>query len=297
MTTTPRENHTAIPKGRDAVLLTIGILGIGTSGPLIALSLIPIPTLVMWRNFGGAMIMAPFALTKREWRNVGASPAIKLSLVAGVVLAFHFLAFFGAMRMTSVAAGTAITTMQPVFAALYLSLRGHHIPRRAWIGLLIAVLSVLLITGVDFSISLRSFLGDISAIVGAALSATYVIIGGKAQEKLSTSTYTFFCYGACALTALPISWVIYRNLIHFPIHQWLLVLALIVGAQIFGHTMFNFSLKRVSPAVVSLIVFFEVPVSALLAGWWLHQKPPAGTIPGIVGLLVGCAAFVWVDKS
>jgi drug/metabolite transporter (DMT)-like permease len=56
--------------------------------------------------------------------------------------------------------------------------------------------------------------------------------------------------------------------------------------------MFNSALKRVSPAIVSLIVFFEVPVSALLAVWWLGQKPPIGIIPGVVLILVGCVLVV-----
>jgi drug/metabolite transporter (DMT)-like permease len=56
--------------------------------------------------------------------------------------------------------------------------------------------------------------------------------------------------------------------------------------------MFNSVLKRVSPAVVSLIVFFEVPVSALLAAWWLDQKPPLGIIPGIALILIGCVLVV-----
>jgi hypothetical protein len=33
-------------------------------------------------------------------------------------------------------------------------------------------------------------------------------------------------------------------------------------------------------------------VSAILAYLWLDQKPPAGTIPGIIGLLFGCTLFV-----
>jgi drug/metabolite transporter (DMT)-like permease len=44
--------------------------------------------------------------------------------------------------------------------------------------------------------------------------------------------------------------------------------------------------------MVSLIVFFEVPVSAVIAYFWLGQQPPAGTIPGIIGLLFGCTLFV-----
>jgi drug/metabolite transporter (DMT)-like permease len=44
--------------------------------------------------------------------------------------------------------------------------------------------------------------------------------------------------------------------------------------------------------MVSLIVFFEVPVSAVIAYIWLGQQPPAGTIPGIIGLLFGCTLFI-----
>ena len=56
--------------------------------------------------------------------------------------------------------------------------------------------------------------------------------------------------------------------------------------------MFNSVLKRVSPAVVSLIVFFEVPVSAILAMWWMDQRPPLGVVPGIALILFGCALVV-----
>jgi drug/metabolite transporter (DMT)-like permease len=61
--------------------------------------------------------------------------------------------------------------------------------------------------------------------------------------------------------------------------------------------MFNSALKRVSPAIVSLIVFFEVPVSAVLAAWWLNQKPPLGIIPGIILILVGCVLVVTRTRS
>ena len=69
-------------------------------------------------------------------------------------------------------------------------------------------------------------------------------------------------------------------------------MGLIIGAQFLGHTMFNMTLSRVSPVVVSLVVFFEVPVSAIIAFIWLDQIPAAGIIPGIIGLLIGCGIFV-----
>jgi drug/metabolite transporter (DMT)-like permease len=291
------QDHTALPAGRDIAFMSLGVLGIGTSGPVIANSLMPVPTLIFWRNLGGAIIMSPFAIAKREWQTAEQRAAIKLSIFSGFLLALHFMGFFIAMRFTSVAAGTALTAVQPIFTAIYLRFKGGTIPKRAWGGMSVAFLSVLLITGIDIQISFHSFLGDLAALVGAALAAAYMLIGSKAQVKLSTSTYTTFCYGMCALTALPIALIAKLPVLHFPARQWVLVIALILGAQILGHTMFNLSLKRVSPAVVSLIVFFEVPVSAILAFFWLGQKPPAGIIPGIVGLLIGCGIFVFRAKS
>ena len=85
--------------------------------------------------------------------------------------------------------------------------------------------------------------------------------------------------------------------LHFEARQWWLVIALILGAQFLGHTMFNMTLPRVSPVVVSLVVFFEVPVSALIAFFWLDQIPPAAIIPGIIGLLIGCGIFVSRAKA
>jgi drug/metabolite transporter (DMT)-like permease len=287
-----KHDHTAIPAAKDLGLLSLGIIGVGTSGPVIAASIMPVPALVFWRNLGGAALMAPIAIKNSEWRTREQRQAIALSALAGFFLAIHFICFFLAMRYTGVATGTALTAMQPIFTAFYFKFRGGIIPRRAWSGMLIAFLSVVLITGIDFQISLRSFAGDLLAILGAALSAGYILIGSKAQQRLSTSTYTTACYLTCAITGLIITIATGSQFLHFPARQWWLVIALIFGAQFLGHTMFNMTLPRVSPVFVSLIVFFEVPVSALIAFFWLDQIPPAGIIPGIIGLLIGCGIFV-----
>lgn len=284
--------HTTLPEGRDTLLLLAGIFGIGSSGPLVAKSTMPIPTLVFWRNLGGALIMAPFAIRSGELRQRDNRPLIWRSAFAGVLLSAHFLAYFAAMRFTTVAAGTALAALQPIFAALYMKFRGARISSQSLGGIVLAFASLFLITGVDFTVSTRAFLGDLFGIACGALAAAYMIIGSGVQKHLATSTYTTVCFSSCALTALVIGVVTNSPLVHFPARQWIYLAGLIFGAQFLGHTLFNMTLKRVSPVVVSLIVFFEVPVAALIAWFWLHQHPSAGTIPGIIGLLVGCAIFV-----
>jgi drug/metabolite transporter (DMT)-like permease len=285
-------NQIKMPSGRDIPFLISGIIGIGSSGPIIAKSLMPVPTLIFWRNLLGSLIMAPFAIYRQEWKTKAQRVAIRWSILAGVLLGFHFIGFFQAMRLTSVASGTAITALQPIFTALFVRSTGGFISKKSWLGMWIAFLSVLLITGIDLSISFETFKGDIYALVGAALAALYMMVGAKVQRDISTSTFTTVCYFFCAITVLAIALITKSPLSGFAKGEWLLLALLILGAQIMGHTMFNLSLKRVSPAVVSLVVFFEVPVSAILALLWLNQTPPAAIIPGLFGLIFGCTIFV-----
>ena len=281
------DQHTAMPARPDLIRLGIGIIGIGTSGPLIAMSTMPILTLIFWRNLGGSLLTLPFAL-----RHSRDKAGIKWAVIAGVVLALHFVGFFLAMRMTTVAAGTALVALHPIFAALFVKLSGGHIPSTAWLGMIVSFVGVVLVSGVDLQISVKSFLGDLAALISAALAAAYIIAGSKAQRTLETTTYTTICYFVCSITALPMALIAGNQIFSFSAKEWWILLGLILGAQLLGHSMFNSVLKRVSPAIVSLIVFFEVPVSAVLAAWWLDQRPPLGIIPGIVLILAGCILVV-----
>ena len=286
------QDHTKLPTGRDIPFLILGVLGIGSSGPIIAKATMPIPTMIFWRNLVGALVMMPFALARREWRTTAEQRAIRWSILAGALLATHFVCFFWAMKLTSVATGTALTATQPIFAAIFIKLAGGHIPKKSIGGMVIAFFSVVVITGIDFNLSIQAFQGDLLAVIGGAVGAAYMIIAANSQKVISTSTFTTVCYLTCSVMIFPVVLFTKSNLTGFSTTEWILLAGLIIGAQFLGHTLFNFTLKRVSPAVVSLVVFFEVPVSAILAYLWLGQQPPVGTIPGIIGLLFGCSLFV-----
>jgi len=285
-------DHSKLPTGREIGLLTLVIIGIGTSGPVIALSSMPILALIFWRNLGGFLLVLPWAFRDLDLKRAEVKIGIKFSFLSGIALALHFIGFFIAMRYTSVAVGTALTALQPIFAAYFVKRLGGTIPKRAWTGMSIAFVGVVIITGVDLTISRRAFLGDLAAIACAALAAIYVVLGARARESVSTATYTSIAYLTCSLVSLGFALVVGTELVDFEAREWLLLIALIAGAQILGHTILNFTLKSLSPAIASLVVFFEVPVSAVLAFWWLNQLPPLGTVPGLILILVGCRVFL-----
>ncbi len=283
-------SHTLRPDKRDSTKLFIGILGIGSSGPLIALSAMPVLTLIFWRNLGGSILTLPFLIRDRKKLN---SVGVVWSIRAGVVLALHFIGFFIAMRFTSVAAGTALVALQPIFAAWFVKMTGAEIPSRAWTGMFISLAGVIAISGIDFSLDQKSFIGDIAAIISAALAALYMLWGSRALQTLVATSYMTICYFTCAITALPLAVVFGQEIFSFPARQWWILLGLIGGAQMLGHSMFNSALKKVSPAIVSLIVFFEVPVAALIA--WIFnigKEPSPLLLPGIAVILLGCTIVV-----
>lgn len=78
----------------------------------------------------------------------------------------------------------------------------------------------------------------------------------------------------------------------FPATAWVALLALTVGPQLLGHSLFNFALRRVSAATVSVLILLEVPGAALLAWAWLGQVPLAASVPGLALLLAGVVIVV-----
>ena len=92
-----QKKHLAFPNKADSVRLAIGVMGIGTSGPLIAMSAMPVLTLIFWRNLGGAIATFFMNYKRLELRD---REGFKWSAIAGVVLAAHFVGFFLAMRYT-----------------------------------------------------------------------------------------------------------------------------------------------------------------------------------------------------
>lgn len=283
-----------MPDKRDLAKMGVGILGIGSSGPLIALSTMPVLTLIFWRNLGGALMTLPFLIRNHKTLD---REGVIWSLRAGVVLALHFIGFFIAMRFTSVAAGTGLVALQPIFAAWFVKMSGGDIPSKVWSGMFISLSGVLLISGVDFKLDRDYFIGDIAAIISAALAALYMLWGSKALKMLPATSYTTLCYFMCAITALPMAFIMGDEVFTFEAEQWWILLGLIIGAQMLGHTMFNSALKRVSPAIVSLIVFFEVPVAAVIA--WIFnigKAPSAALVPGVIIILAGCSMVVWRTK-
>lgn len=286
------------PQGTDAVLLTVALVAVSTSGPLIAATAVPALAIAFWRNAMAAGVLVPAVLLtcRDELRSLDRREK-RLTLLAGLFLALHFATWIPALSYTSVASATALVATQPVWAALLSSARGVPVGRPVWAGIAVAMSGALLLTGVDLGVSGRALFGDALAVAGGAFAAAYMTAGSEVRRSVSTTTYTALCYSTTALLLLVVCVVGRQSLGGYDAGDWLKLLALTGGAQLLGHSLFNRVLKTTNPTVVSLSILLEIPGAALIAALFLGQTPPLLAIPAAVLLVSGLALVIRAGTS
>jgi drug/metabolite transporter (DMT)-like permease len=278
-------------------IAALGVLGVASSGPLIAATLgattVSALAIAFWRNAIGAAVMATPVLVRnpKQFGRVTARE-FRWSLVAAVALAFHFACFITSLQLTSVAAATALVCLQSAWIAVFQIFRGTRHRWQVLVGLGTAFGGVVVITGFDMGTSPGALLGDVLAVAGGALAGLYTLSGGKARETMGTGTYTTLCYGMCAVVVAALALVFNQPLAGFDGAGWTGILAITVCAQLVGHTAFNHLLATMSPLLVSMIILLEIPGAALLAAMFLGEMLPAGTYAGLGLILVGLAVVV-----
>jgi drug/metabolite transporter (DMT)-like permease len=289
----PAPGVVARPPRADLALMAVGLVAVSTSGPLMAALAAPALAVAMWRNAFALAAIAPVAFATRldELRGLTTRER-RWALGAGVLLAGHFATWVPSLRYTSVASATAIVCTQPVWVALIARASGHVVPRRTWLGITIALVAVVVLTGVDFSLEPRALWGDLLALLGGVFAAFYTVAGGEVRRSVSTTTYTLLCYSTAGAVLLAVCLAAGIELVGYDSRTWLQLLALTAGAQLLGHSVFNLVLRTTSPTVVSLVLLLEVPGAALIAAAFLGQVPPLAALPAAVLLLLGLGIVV-----
>ncbi|MCS7482360.1 DMT family transporter [Umezawaea endophytica] len=293
----PPRPHPPTPLTTAAI--TIALLAVSSSGPLIAFAAAPALALAFWRNTLAVAVLTPFTLTSptrtTELRSLTTTRKREglHCVLAGIALAAHFATWMPSIQLTSVATATALVATQPIWQALIARLQGHRVPITTWLGTVLAVAGVVIATGADLTVGGPALAGDLLALAGGACAAVYTAFGERARTAaVTTTTYTLVCYSVCAALLLAGCLVFRVPLVGFDATTWLAIAGLAVGAQLLGHSMFSYALHKVSASTVSLLILLEVPGAALIAWLWLGQVPRPEALPGLVLLLTGIAVVV-----
>jgi drug/metabolite transporter (DMT)-like permease len=277
------------------LLVAVAIVGISSSAPISAAVAAPVLAVAFWRNLVGALVSGGWVgLRQREGlaATLAQRRVTSWALLSGVLLAVHFGTWLTGLRLTSVTASTALVCTTPVWTVGFDLLRRVPVARRVLIGVLLAMIGVVAITGVDASRSGRALLGDLLSLVGAVAAAGYVQVGNRVMRSSSTAVYTLIAYSSCALVLLLACLVSGAQLVGFSGRAWGELAVVTIGAQLLGHTLLNAALPRVGVTPLALAILLEVPGASLVAWAWLGQVPPLSVLPGTALMLTGLVFVV-----
>ncbi|MBM7717586.1 DMT family transporter [Siminovitchia sp. FSL H7-0308] len=276
------------------IVVMIGVLTISSSAILVKLSSAEAGTIAFYRMFFSVCILLPMFLrrSKSELRMMKRNDWI-YSLLAGIFLAFHFILWFESLNYTSVASSTVLVTLQPLFAFIgtFLFFKEKY-SIKSITSAAVAMIGGFVISWGDFRLSGAALLGDMLALSACALITAYLLVGQSLRQRISLITYTFLVYSISTIVLF--FYVIIRNepLYPYPIEDWIYFLLLAILPNLLGHSLFNWALKWVSTAVISMAVLFEPVGATILAYLILSEKVAWFQLAGGSIIIISVLLFI-----
>ncbi len=235
-----------------------------------------------------------------------------LAIFSGIFLAIHFATWITSLEYTSVASSVVLVSTAPLWVAILAPITIREpVGRAVLLGMGLALIGGAIV-GLSDSCTLRwnsgqalngfaslqcpplsefvggeAFLGDLLALAGALAAAGYLLIGRSLRENMSLIPYIFVVYGMAAIVLVFLMFAAGESAIGYEpqTYLWFLLLALI--PQLLGHSTFNWALRYLPAAFVSITLLGEPIGSAIMAYFILDEVPTALMIFGAILILVG----------
>ena len=212
---------------------------------------------------------------------------VLLVVLSGVALAVHFELWIVSLGLTLVSTSVILVTSHPIFvAAVQHFLLKEHVKRIAAVGIVIAFSGVTVIALSDYGVGEDTLFGDALAFLGGICAGIYFLSGRVARQSIDVAPYAFSVYGLSSIILFLSAGVAGDTLVVVNGREITIFLVLALVPTIFGHTMFNYALKKVPAHVISTSVLGE-PVGASILAYLLLP----GEVPG-TWIIVGGALVV-----
>ncbi|MGE7114616.1 DMT family transporter [Lysinibacillus sp. NPDC047702] len=287
------------PKIHPYIPIFIGVISVSLSAIFVKLANAEAGIIAFYRMLFSVLIMAPLffwrytkelqQLSRRDWL---------FSSIAGIFLAFHFILWFESLNYTSVASSTVLVTLQPLFAFVgtYFFFKEKITMKTIFAGAIAIVGSVLISWG-DFKLSGTAFYGDMLALIACVLVTAYFLFGQDVRKRLSLVTYTMLVYVVSTITLFIYVLIKGESFGPYPVMDWVWFILLAIVPNLFGHTLFNWSIKYVSTNVVSVAILFEPIGAALLALLIFKEYLIVTQLIGGLIVIMGILLFVIDEKK
>ena len=230
----------------------------------------------------------------------------------GLVAALHFCFYIASLDYTTVAHSLALVYTSPIWVSLFSWwLLGEPLPRSKWVGILVTVAGMAVLSGLKPGWTPRMLIGDALALGSAITFGIYSVTGRAQRSRYPLWLYAGTVYAMAGLWLLPLAgWAFAKSW-----QQWLhvgsglgsvarrfvgrglgpaLLSVLVLGVFPLGigHTLYNAALRRTHPTRVNIIATQEVTGGILLSWWLLGEVPPVNALVGALIMLIGVVQVI-----
>jgi drug/metabolite transporter (DMT)-like permease len=291
------------------LVLAVALLSVSFGGLFARWAAMPALAVTAWRVTLATLIVW---LARAVWHRFRPAPAAESYLTrdvlrarwqataCGLLLALHFATWITSLGYTTVAESTLLADSTPVWVLLVgWVVLGRRPQPRQWAALLLAAAGIVVLVGGEISAGIS--LGNLLAVASAVFMALYLLVAEAAQRVLRFGQFVAHSYAVAAVVAWGLvlatgtsaAWQVGR----IPSSSWGALLGVAVVSQCIGHGGFNYSVRSVPPAVVSLTILGEPVIAGLLAWGLLGEVPAAAFYPGAALVLAGVGLAAWPAKS
>ncbi|RRN57401.1 DMT family transporter [Pseudoxanthomonas sp. SGNA-20] len=243
-------------------------------GKLIALPALP---LVWWRML---LVVAALALLPRVWRGLRAMPPRLVAGYAGVgvLVALHWLTFYGAIKLANASVAATCIALAPVFTAViepWVARRPFR-PRELVLGVAVLPGVALVVGGVPDGMRAGVAVGALSAL----LVAVFGSLNKRLVEHADPLTVTALELGAGTLVLgalaplMPLLAPEFAGrLLALPgLHDGILLLVLALACTLLPFALALVALRRLSAYAVQLVTNLEPVYAIVLAALLLGEQ-------------------------
>ena len=221
----------------------------------------------------------------------------------GLITALHFIFYIASLSYTTVAHSLALVYTSPIWVSLFSwLLLGEPLPRQKWVGILVTLAGMAILSGFEPGWTPRMLIGDAMALGSAITFGIYSTTGRAQRSRYPLWVYAGTVYAVAGLWLLPLAgWAFVASWRQPPPMAGRLadlgpaalsVLVLGVFPLGIGHTLYNAALRRTHPTRVNIIATQEVTGGILLSWWLLGEVPPVNALVGALIMLIGVIQVV-----
>ncbi len=278
------------------VALLISIISVSFAAIFIVSIDAPALLIAFYRLLFTTLLILPFIIFHKKTRlELLSLPkhTIYIMIGIGIILAAHFALWITSLKFTSVASSVILVTAHPILVGPI----SHFFYKEKLsifnsTGIAISLVGVFILVIGNYglgSLSQDSLEGNILAILGGIAAGLYILGGRKVRKTVSIASYAFIVYSIGTIILLGIC-LFYNTLVYnINLKDLQIIFLMAIVSGIFGHTLYNWSLKHIRASVASVALLGEPLGSTILAFIfpWINQTPSYFTILGGAIILSG----------